>query len=73
MLHSKAYNSTHTYLNPFAKISSSKTIPLVPVKPILWAEETGQAQVNVPPVQAEFTTTTGTRTTCGEQLTVNQL
>ena len=27
MLHSKPYNSTHTHLNPFTKISSSDTIP----------------------------------------------
>ena len=48
MLHSKTYNSTHIHLNPFTKISSSNTTPLVLVKPIPKAEEKGPAKVNVP-------------------------
>ena len=58
---------------PFVLSTKIKPSPLVPVKPILAAEEKGPAQLNVPSVQAELTTTTGTTTTCGEQLSVNQL
>ena len=47
--------------------------PLAPVKPIPAAKEKGPAQVNVPSLQAEPTTTTDKNTTCREQLTVNQL
>ena len=60
-------------LAPSQRSVSAKPSPLVPVKPIPAAEEKGPAKVNVPLVQAERTTTTGTTTTCGEQLSVNQL
>ena len=60
-------------LAPSQRSVSAKPSPLVPVKPIPAAEEKGPAKVNVPLVQAELTTTTGTTTTCGEQLSVNQL
>ena len=43
------------------------------MKPIPAAEEKGPAQVNVPSLQAEPTTTTDTNTTCRQQLTVDQL
>ena len=43
------------------------------MKPIPAAEEKGPAQVNVPSIQAELTTTTSTTTTCGEKLSVYQL
>ena len=64
--------STHI-LAPSQRSVSARPSPLVPVKPIPAAEEKGPAKVNVPLVQAELTTTTGTTTTCGEQLSVNQL
>ena len=60
-------------LAPSQRSVLAKPSPLVPVKPIPAAEEKGPAKVNVPLVQAELTTTTGTTTTCGEQLSVNQL
>ena len=60
-------------LAPSQRSVSAKPSPLVPVKPIPAAEEKGPAQVTVPLVKAELTTTTGTTTTCREQLSVNQL
>ena len=76
MLHSKPYNSTHTHLHIFTP--SQRSVPVTPfpltlVKPIPAAEEEGPAQVNVPSLQVEPTTTTDTNTTCREQLTVDQL
>ena len=59
---------THV-LTPSQRSVSVKPSPLVPVKPIPAAEEKGPAQVNVPSIQAELTTTTSTTTTCGEKLT----
>ena len=63
---------THV-LTPSQRSVSVKPSPLVPVKPIPAAEEKGPAQVNVPSIQAELTTTTSTTTTCGEKLSVYQL
>ena len=63
---------THV-LTPSQRSVSVKPSPLVPVKPIPAAEEEGLAQVNVPSIQAELTTTTSKTTTCGEQLSVIQL
>ena len=63
---------THV-LTPSQRSVSVKPSPLVPVKPIPAAEEKGPAQVNVPSIQAELTTTTNTTTTCGEKLSVYQL
>ena len=53
-------------LTPSQRSVSVKPSPPVPVKPIPAAEEKGPAQVNVPSIQAELTTTTGTTTTDGE-------
>ena len=63
---------THV-LTPSQRSVSVKPSPLVPVKPIPAAEEKGPAQINVPSIQAELTTTTSTTTTCGEKLSVYQL
>ena len=57
--------STHI-LAPSQRSVSIKPSPLSQWNPYL-------QQSNVPSVQAELTTTTGTTTTCGEQLSVNQL
>ena len=62
--------STHI-LAPSQRSVSIKPSPLVPH--ICRCSGKGPAQLNVPSVQAELTTTTGTTTTCGEQLSVNQL
>ena len=69
----KALQQHPHVLTPSQRSVSVKPSPLVPVKPIPAAEEKGLAQVNVPSIQAELTTTTSTTTTCGEQLSVNQL
>ena len=58
---------------PLQRLVPITPLPLVPVEPIPAAEEKGLAQVKVPSVQGELTTTTGTTTTCGEQLTINKL